>query len=158
MSTISLIATMASTEVIIVNWLQQERANTKFQPNLILGSRNFSQMNEYMVNVLRRDKNYDVPEQSDEELNPLWYQIGTQYPLDKARDHPRNTSKVEKPTILISTIFGLGMGPEFSSDIAGDGPRKRKSHEDEYDPELDKIKNRKIWMRGDQRLLEKLMP
>ena len=35
------------------------------------------------------------------------------------------------------------MGPEFSSDVAGDGPRKRIDIEDEYDPELERIKKKK---------------
>jgi len=33
--------------------------------------------------------------------------------------------KFKKPTLQSFDQFGLGMGPEFSSDIAGDGPRKR---------------------------------
>ena len=37
------------------------------------------------------------------------------------------------------------MGPEFTSDIAGDGPRKRVLDEEEFDPELERSKKRKIW-------------
>ena len=37
------------------------------------------------------------------------------------------------------------MGPAFSSDIAGDGPRKRAVADDEYDPELLRIKKRKTY-------------
>ena len=37
------------------------------------------------------------------------------------------------------------MGPEFTSDIAGDGPRKRLLDEEEFDPELERSKKRKIW-------------
>ena len=37
------------------------------------------------------------------------------------------------------------MGPEYSSDIAGDGPRKRILDEDEYDPEQERIKKRKTY-------------
>ena len=33
--------------------------------------------------------------------------------------------KFKKPTLQSFAQFGVGMGPEFSSDIAGDGPRKR---------------------------------
>ena len=37
------------------------------------------------------------------------------------------------------------MGPEFSSDIAGDCPRKRIFADDEFDPELERSKKRKTW-------------
>ena len=46
----------------------------------------------------------------------------------------KGTPKI--PSLLNFTQFGFGMGPEFSSDIAGDGPRKRVDADDEYDPEL----------------------
>ena len=55
----------------------------------------------------------------------------------------RDKPKFEKPSLLVLTHFGFGMGPEFSSDIAGDGPRRPIVSEDEYDPELDRIKKRK---------------
>ena len=55
----------------------------------------------------------------------------------------RDKAKRKKPTLLSLTQFGFGMGPEFSSDIAGDGPRKKILTEDEYDPELEKIKKKK---------------
>ena len=55
----------------------------------------------------------------------------------------RDKVKLKKPTLLRLTQFGFGMGPEFSSDIAGDGPRKKILVEDEYDPELEKIKKKK---------------
>ena len=55
----------------------------------------------------------------------------------------RDKTKLKKPTSLNITLFGLGMGPEFSSDAAGDGPRKRLNSEDEYDPELERLKKKK---------------
>ena len=48
--------------------------------------------------------------------------------------------------LLVLIFFGLfafGMGPEFSSDIAGDGPRKRNFDEDEFDLELGRTKKKK---------------
>ena len=55
----------------------------------------------------------------------------------------RDKTNLKKPTSLNLTLFGVGMGPEFSSDAAGDGPRKRLNSEDEYDPELERIKKKK---------------
>ena len=52
--------------------------------------------------------------------------------------------KLKEPTSLNLTLFRLGMGPEFASDVAGDGPRKRIDIEDEYDPELERIKKKKL--------------
>ena len=57
----------------------------------------------------------------------------------------KDKTKLEKPTLLSLTQFGFGMGPEFSSDIAGDGPRKRIVVEDDYDPELERIKKKKSY-------------
>ena len=37
------------------------------------------------------------------------------------------------------------MGPEFSSDIGGDGPRKSNLNDDEYDPEQERIIKRKTY-------------
>ena len=34
--------------------------------------------------------------------------------------------KLKEPTSLNLTLFRLGMGPEFASDVAGDGPRKKQ--------------------------------
>ena len=56
----------------------------------------------------------------------------------------RDKAKVKISTVHTLTLFDLGMGPEFSSDIAGDGPRKRNFDEDDYDPELERTKKRKI--------------
>ena len=55
----------------------------------------------------------------------------------------RDKTKLNKPTSLNLTLFGVGMGPEFSSDAAGDGPRKRLNSDDEYDPELERTKKKK---------------
>ena len=63
----------------------------------------------------------------------------------------RDKPKFEKPSLLVLTHFGFGMGPEFSSDIAGDGPRRPIVSEDEYDPELDRIKKRKATKKGNNR-------
>ena len=140
MSILALIAAMAGTEVQIVNHLEQHKAKNQSLPKLIVESRNCYKMIECMVNVSRQD---NVPELPDEEQDPQWHQIWPQYLLDKARDGPGDKANIQKPTLLTSKLFGLGMGPEFSSDIAGDGPRKRKSNEDEYDPELERIQKRK---------------
>ena len=56
----------------------------------------------------------------------------------------RDKTKLKKPTLLNLTLFGVEMGPEFSSDVAGDGPRKRTHSDDEYDPELERIKKKKV--------------
>ena len=55
----------------------------------------------------------------------------------------RDTVKFKKPTLHSLTHFRFGMGPEFSSDIAGDGPRKRIDDEGEYDLDLERIKKKK---------------
>ena len=60
----------------------------------------------------------------------------------------RDKAKLEKPTLLSLTQFGFGMGPEFSSDEAGDGPRKRIVVEDDYDPEQERIKKKKAMRRA----------
>ena len=52
-------------------------------------------------------------------------------------------TKLKKQISLNLTLFRLGMGPEYPSDVAGDGPRKRIDSEGEYDPELERIKNKK---------------
>ena len=63
----------------------------------------------------------------------------------------RDKLKFEKPSLLILTHFGFEMGPEFSSDIAGDGPRRPKVSEDEFDPELERIQKRKATKKGNNR-------
>ena len=55
----------------------------------------------------------------------------------------REKTKVSTPNLFSSTLVGFGLGPKFSSDIAGDGPGKRMVTEDEYDPELVKSRKRK---------------
>ena len=52
-------------------------------------------------------------------------------------------TKLKKPISLNLTLFRLGMGPEFSSDVAGDGLRRRIDSEDEYNPELERIKKKR---------------
>ena len=47
------------------------------------------------------------------------------------------------PTLRTSIALELGMGPEYSCDIAGDGPRKRTFVDDNYDPELERVKKRR---------------
>ena len=101
-------------------------------------------MNEYIGNVSSRDQEY-VLELPNEELDHQWHQIGPEYPSDKAGDCYGDRAKVQKLTLHASTLFGLGMGPEFSSDISGDGPRKRIFDEEDFDPELERSKKRKIW-------------
>ena len=71
---------------------------------------------------------------------------GPQYPSDNDGHSPdhREKTKIQKPSLLTSTFRELG-GPEFSSDTAGDGPRKSKSNDDEFDPEQDRIMKRKTY-------------
>ena len=66
MGTLTLIATMACTEVLSLDNLLQHRAKTKSQSSFILGSRNFYEINESIGNISRRDKQYDVQEPPDE--------------------------------------------------------------------------------------------
>ena len=58
-------------------------------------------------------------------------------------EHSINQAKLNKPTRRTSTHLELGMGPEYSSDIAGDGPRKRTFDGDDYDPELERVRKRR---------------
>ena len=55
-----------------------------------------------------------------------------------------NQPKLNEPTLRTSTPLELGMGPEYSSDIASDGPRKRTFDDDDYDPELQRVKKKII--------------
>ena len=66
MGTLTLIVTMASTEVLSLDNLLQHRAKTKSQSSFILGSRNFYEINESIGNISRGDKQYDVQEPPDE--------------------------------------------------------------------------------------------
>ena len=76
--------------------------------------------------------------------------------INNSHEHTTNQAMLYKPIVRSSTplelgmgnkskVFWLDMGTEFSSDIAGDGPRKRRFDEDEYNPNLEKSKKRKIW-------------
>ena len=131
MCTLFLIAAMTSTKVLIIKDLKQYKPHTQPLPNLILESRNFFKMIEDMRNVSRREKEYDVIDLPDEEEDPHRHQIWLQYPLDKTRDGCENKVKVKKPTLNNRIVFWLDMGPKFSSDIAGDGPRKRVLEDDD---------------------------
>ena len=84
---------------------------------------------------------------------------GPQYPSDNDGHSPdhREKTKIQKPSLLTSTFRELGMGPEFSSDTTGDGPRKSKSNDDEFDPEQDRIMKRKTYNLNRSRLVEKLI-
>ena len=72
---------------------------------------------------------------------------GPQYPSGNDGHSPdhREKTKIQKPSLLTSTLRELAMGPQFSSDMAGDGPRKRIFEEDEWDLNQERYKKRKIW-------------
>ena len=53
--------------------------------------------------------------------------------------------KLNKQSIRTSTPFELGIGPEYSCDMAGDGPRRRTFDGDDYDPQLESVKKRRIY-------------
>ena len=59
--------------------------------------------------------------------------------------HRTNQAKLNKPAVRSSTPLDLGTGPEYSSDIAGDGPRKMTFDEDDYNPELERVKKRRLY-------------
>ena len=141
--TLALITVMANTEVQIIHDLQHHKPQGQPLSILILES-NFYNMNVYIGNVSSQDQKYDVTELPAEEQDPQWHQIEQQYLLDKTRDGSGEKAKFQKFTLHASSIFGLGMGPEFSSDIAGDGPRKIIFDDDEFDPKLERSKKRKI--------------
>ena len=63
----------------------------------------------------------------------------------------RYKGKLKIPSLLNFTQFGFAMGPEFSSDIAGDGPRQRIDADGEYDPELQRIQKKKANKRKQNR-------
>ena len=75
----------------------------------------------------------------------------------------RYKGKLKIPSLLNFTQFGFAMGPEFSSDIAGDGPRQRIDADGEYDPELQGIQKKKrinasrIEKEKDRKLRDKLI-
>ena len=84
-------------------------------------------INNYIPSLPRRDKEYNFRDAPDEEADS---QLQFSEPQQSQEIH-RDQTKLEKLTLLTSTLFELGMGPEYSSDIAGDGPRKRTFDEDE---------------------------
>ena len=50
-------------------------------------------------------------------------------------EYTTNQIKLNKLILRMSTPLESGMGPEYSSDIAGDGPRKRTfDGDDDYNP------------------------
>ena len=53
---------------------------------------------------------------------------------DMCQHGTKTQPKLNNHTIRSSTPFELGMGPEYSCDIAGDGPRRRTFDGDDYDP------------------------
>jgi hypothetical protein len=64
--------------------------------------------------------------------------------VDNLHEYTTNQIKLNNKTLRNSTLLELGMGPEYSSDIAGDGPRKRTFDEDDYNPELERVKKKRI--------------
>ena len=80
MSTLALITAMVSIEVQIVYDLLLHKPHTQSLPNLMLVSRNSYKMNEYIRNVSRQDKEYNVPMLTNEEQDPRWYTNVPQYP------------------------------------------------------------------------------
>ena len=63
-----------------------------------------------------------------------------------ARNRPqqqRSASKEEKQFVLTSALSGLGT--ECRGNNAGDGPRKRNIDNEEYDPDYERVKKRKLY-------------
>ena len=115
--------------------------------NFTLGSRSFDKINDYIGYVPRLDKEYDFPYSPVEVGNRQWQLPGPQYSQDISEDcsFHRDQVKLKKPTLHTSMPLELGMGPEYSSDIAGDGPRKRSFDGDDYNPELERVKKKRIY-------------
>ena len=65
--------------------------------------------------------------------------------VNDLHEHTTNQPKLNEPTLRTSTPLELGMGPEYSSDIASDGPRKRTFDDDDYNPELQRVKKKRIY-------------
>ena len=65
--------------------------------------------------------------------------------VNDLHEHTTNQPKLNEPTLRTSTPLELGMGPEYSSDIASDGPRKRTFDDDDYDLELQRVKKKRIY-------------
>ena len=86
-----------------------------------------------MVNDLKHSKG-NIQSVTNLTLGSIYFEDARVY---------RYKGKLKIPSLLNFTQFGFGMGPGFSSDIAGDGPRKRKDVDDEYYPKLERIKKKK---------------
>ena len=65
MSVLAFIVAKASTELKVVNHLQQHKTNTESLSNWTLGSRNLCNMNDCMGYVSRRVKEYESQEPED---------------------------------------------------------------------------------------------
>ena len=66
--------------------------------------------------------------------------------VNDLHQHNISQAKLIKPAIKrTSTPVELGMGPAYSSDMAGDGPRKRTFHGDNYEPGLERVKKIRIY-------------
>ena len=125
--TYAFIFSMACTDVHIVDDLQLYDTNTQCMSHFTSGNSSLDKINNYIPYLPRRDKEYNFPDTPDDEADS---QLQFSEPHHFQESH-RDQTKLKKSTLLTSTLFDLGMGPEYSSDIAGDGPRKRTFDEDE---------------------------
>ena len=126
---------MACTDVQIVNHSHPYGTDTLCMSVFTHGSSSFDKINNYIPYVPRRDKEYNFLDAPDEKGDSQLQITGRQYSPDIHRDQ----TKLKNSTLLTSRHCQLSMGPEFSSDIAGDGPRKRTFDDDEYDPKLVRV-------------------
>ena len=146
LSILTPIAALACTKAQIFNDLQRHKTNTQCMSNFTLRSRSFDKMNDNIGYVPRLYKEYDFRYSPDEVGNPQWQLTGPRYSPDIIEDCSlhRDQAMLIKPTVHTSMPFELGIGPEYSSDIAGDGPRKRTFDGDDYNPELERVKKKRI--------------
>ena len=135
MGTHVLILTMACTDVQIVDDLILYETDTQCKSDFKSGKSSFDKINNFIPYLPRRDKEYNFPDAFYEEGDSLLQFTEPQHSQEIHRDQ----TKLKKSTLLTSTLFELGMGPEYPSDIAGDGPRKRTFDDDEYDPKLVRV-------------------
>ena len=79
-------------------------------------------------------REYYVSQPLDGEEEAIYKVKESQYFFDVRRYGvlPQCALKVHNRDALTSLL--LGMGPEFSSDMTGDGPRKRNTDDEEFDP------------------------
>ena len=126
---------MACTNVQIVIDSQPYETDTLCMSVFTTGNSSFDKINNYIPYVPRRDKEYNFLDAPDEKGDSQLQITGRQYSPDIHRDQ----TKLKNSTLLTSRHCQLSMGPEFSSDIAGDGPRKRTFDDDEYDPKLVRV-------------------